>query len=168
MAISAFHLDPAAGRDPRVSGTGGFALVAESDQPIYQSLDSEQGQEDLGFSTANRKALAGVETIALRVSGGDDASCLNLYQARQPRVLGVPDELVERGGFDWAGSSAQTPQEMANPWAPARDSFAPRLREDTTLVPCVMDQATALYSLHLSGVGDVYKMTDGRDRPFCI
>ena len=28
--------------------------------------------------------------IALRVKPGDDASCLNLYQPRQPRLLGVP------------------------------------------------------------------------------
>ena len=41
-----------------------------------------------------------MQTVALRARGGDDASCLNLYQARQPRLLGIPDSLIaSHGGF---------------------------------------------------------------------
>ena len=50
-----------------------------------------------------RRAAAGrVQDRLLRVQGGDDASCLNLYRPRQPRVLGVPRQLVEHDGFAWA------------------------------------------------------------------
>ena len=32
------------------------------------------------------------------------------------RVLGVPPSMIERGGFDWASSGAETAGERANPW----------------------------------------------------
>src|SRR3569832_1680382 len=85
VAISAFRIDPNADATSRDSGTGGFALIAESAQPIYQDLNSEDGQFDLGFSSSVQKQLAEAKTIALRVAAGDDARCLNLYQAQQPR-----------------------------------------------------------------------------------
>ena len=43
---------------------------------------------------------------SLRVAAGEDASCLNLYRPTQPRVLGVPESLIERGGFGWADDRA--------------------------------------------------------------
>ena len=52
----------------------------------------------------------------LRVQAGDDASCLNLYQARQPRVLGVSNRFIRRGGFAWSSTAAHSAEEHANPW----------------------------------------------------
>ncbi len=161
IAISAFRLDPSAGSEQRTGGTGGFTLVAESDQPIYQDIASDEGQSELGFPTAASRALAGSEVFALRVAGGDDASCLNLYQAAQPNVFGVPESLVHRGGFAWAGSAADTPEESANPWL-LLDQSLPTAEDGRPPVPVVLDEATAMYSLHLSGVGAKYTITDGR------
>ena len=43
VALSAFRLDPAAEGRGLGSGSGGFDLVAQSDQPIYQDLNSPGG-----------------------------------------------------------------------------------------------------------------------------
>jgi len=167
IAISAFRLDPNADLDSRTSGTGGFALVAESDQPIFQDLNSEDGQLELGFSAADRRALSGTRVFPLRMAGGDDASCLNLYQAEQPRVLGVPEALVARGGFDWSNTSADSPETAADPWL-LLDKPLPPGSDGATIVPVALDEATAKYSLHLGGVGDTYSITDGRGQPLTL
>ena len=161
VAVSAFRLDPPAAVTRRTSGSGGFALFAESDQPLYHSLNTAEGRADLGFSAADEKLLAGHEVISLRVRPGDDASCLNLYQPQQPRVLGVPPSLAERGGFPWAGSAATTAEETANPWLLLDKPL------DAGRLPVVLDAATATYSLHLGGdlanpLGATYELADGR------
>ena len=171
IAISAFRLDPDADALSCASGTGGFALVAEADQPIHQDLNAEDGQLDLGLSSADRKSLADAHVFAMRMAGGDDASCLNLYQAAQPRVLGVPPSLVARGGFRWSATAAATPESSANPWLlldqpPAAHDAADS--QSAAIVPAILDEATAKYALHLSGVGDTYTITDGRGRPLVL
>jgi len=98
--------------------------------------------------------MAHATSIGLRVKPGDDASCLNLYRPRQPRVLGVPSRMIERGAFAWAGSKATTDRQAANPWLLLLEESA----SDST-VPVVLDMNTAMYSLHV-GLGDVLEMTN--------
>ncbi|HEV3003147.1 MAG TPA: FtsX-like permease family protein, partial [Pirellulales bacterium] len=141
--------------------SGGFSLFAESDQPLYHGLNTAAGRAELGFSAADERLLAGHDIVSLRVKPGDDASCLNLYQPQQPRVLGVPPSLVERGGFAWAASAASTAEEAANPW------LLLNKRLDAGRVPVVLDAATATYSLHLGGnlgnpLGATYELADGQ------
>jgi ABC-type antimicrobial peptide transport system permease subunit len=112
VAVSAFRVDPAQQTPTLAGGNGGFALVAESDQPILHDLNSAEGRRALGFSLQDEKRLADSTIIALRVKPGDDASCLNLYRSRQPRVLGLPRKFIDRGGFAWADK----PSDCANPW----------------------------------------------------
>jgi len=76
--------------------------VAQSDQPIYHDLNTPEGRRELAFSDEDARRLAGSQVFPLRVRPGDDASCLNLYQPQQPRILGVPKALIDRGGFAWA------------------------------------------------------------------
>ena len=98
-------------------------MVAESELPIYYDLDTEQGRREIGLVGDDAKLLASSKMISLRVQPGDDASCLNLYQPRQPRVLGIPKSLPEYFSthpesprFAWSESAADTPEEKANPW----------------------------------------------------
>lgn len=161
VAVSAFRLDPPEGVTRRTSGSGGFALYAESDQPLYQDLNTPDGRAELGLDAADELRLAGHDIVSFRVRPGDDASCLNLYQTQQPRVLGVPPSLVERGGFAWAASAATSAEEDANPWLLLKKPL------DNKHVPVVLDAATATYSLHLGGdfgnpLGATYNMPDGR------
>jgi putative ABC transport system permease protein len=167
VAVSAFRIDLSQGAAGRQSGTGGFTLVAESDQPIFYDLNTEKGRVDAGIGREESRALAGTEIIALRVRPGDDASCRNLYQPRQPRVLGVPRQLIERGGFAWAAALRPQPADerdpSENPW---------RLLEKdlgvdpggARLVPAILEKNTADYSLHLpkGGLGQTYEIADDR------
>ena len=162
VAISAFHLDPAGQTSNRDGGTGGFALVAETDQPIYHDPNTDQGRARLSFSAADRKLLADTRTFSLRANRGDDASCLNLYQPRQPRVLGVPEAMIRRGGFAWAGSAAETPEQAENPWRLLEKDLG-NAADGKPIVPVVIDMNTAMYSLHLwMGVGETYDIIDSQ------
>ncbi|MEE9601892.1 MAG: FtsX-like permease family protein, partial [Thermoguttaceae bacterium] len=57
VAVSAFHLDPSRAVPGRDSGNGGFALVAQSDQPIYQDLNTAEGRQELGFDDSDSRLL---------------------------------------------------------------------------------------------------------------
>ncbi|MBN2476024.1 MAG: ABC transporter permease [Pirellulales bacterium] len=163
-AVSSFQLDPTQQTPTLASGNGGFALVAESDQPVYHDLNTPGGRAELGLSAADAELLAGkgTATISLPVKPGDDASCLNLYEPRQPRILGIPRSLIDRGGFAWAGSSAATPEQAANPWLLLERDLG-RDDDGAPLVPVVLDVNTAMYALHLwKGVGETYDVADSR------
>jgi putative ABC transport system permease protein len=157
VAVSAFQLAAPSSGPSHESGDGGFAFVAQSDQPIYQDLNTEIGWRELGFDDKAQAALfdgksrrAGI--FEFRVQSGDDASCLNLYQPRQPRILGVPQSFVDWGGFAW---SARMPN-ADNPWKNLNDSA-------TDMIPVVLDENTALYSLHLYGsVGETFEIDNPR------
>lgn len=157
VAISAFHLDPPSG-DSRDSGTGGFALVGQSDQPILQDLNTAAGRADFGFVGNDDGRLDDARIFQCRLNSGDDASCLNLYQPRQPQVLGVGQDLIQRGG--WVMSDHDS---MDNPWYGLDSNLGNH--NGRPIVPIVLDAATAMYSLHLSGVGAHYSIADAQGRP---
>ena len=164
IAISAFHLDPSRRLPERGSGDGGFSLVAWSDQAVHQDVNTGDGRFDLGFSEDDSEALVGSTVHGVRVKPGDDASCLNLYQARQPRILGVPDSVVARGGFAWTKTAASSPEERENPWLLLKREL-PADEDGTPRVPVVIDMATAMWALHLyGGPGETLDVTDRRDR----
>ncbi len=51
VAISAFRLDPPESIEEPTGGAGGFPLMAMSDQPIYQNLQTPQGARTPGSAT---------------------------------------------------------------------------------------------------------------------
>ncbi len=151
VAISAFRLDPSG------SGAGGFDLIAETSQAVNYDLNTPAGRRDLGFSDSDSKQLAGAEIFSLRIQGGDDASCLNLYQSSQPRVLGVSEAMIGRGQFAWASSTAESDKERKNPWLLLNRPAG----VDSAVVPVILDMNTAMYSLHKS-LGDEIEIDDSR------
>jgi hypothetical protein len=143
VAVQSFRREPGADFLKKEGGSGGLALLAETEVPIYQDLNSdEQRRFDLNFSKANSKALQGVTFYACRLRAGDDASCLNLYQPRRPRLLGLPHSFLEQGGFRFAASAAQTSQERANPWLLLESS------DSVGDIPAIVDATTAEWTLH--------------------
>jgi putative ABC transport system permease protein len=158
VAVASFYRDP--GRDflNKTGGSGGCRLMAQADVPIYQDLDSPAGQDQLNFSDQTRAGLQGVQFYPFRLHGGDDVSCLNLYQPRQPRLLGVPHALVERGGFQFKQSEAATPETRADPWLLLEQ---PR---DDGAVPVIGEANTVEWILH-SGLGKDLDVVDGNGRP---
>ena len=57
------------------SGTGGFALTAESDVPLHHNLKSESGRFELGFSETDATLVDRSEIFQLRLLPGEDVSC---------------------------------------------------------------------------------------------
>jgi ABC-type lipoprotein release transport system permease subunit len=150
------------------SGSGGYALVADSDVPIYQDLNSDKGREEMELSLEGlpdkersqraEAALKGITFQSFRVHAGDDASCLNLYQPRKPRLLGVPPSLVDEGGFRFADSLAKSADDRANPWrlldAPLDDGAIP-----------VIGEANTVKWMLKSDIGKDIAVTDERGNP---
>ena len=122
----------------KASGTGGFALIADVDVPIYQNFDSKEGQFELGFSQADAELLDQARFIPLRVLPGEDASCLNLYKPESPRVLGVPEALRQRGGFTFQQTSTQ----VENPWTLLSEDLG------ADVIPAIGDYNSAMWILH--------------------
>ena len=150
IAVGANRLEAT---DPqrRDSGTGGFALFAESSLPVLRDLNTTEGRDRFGLDESD---VQGVAFVPLRVRGGDDASCLNLNRAQRPRVLGVrADALEDRGAFRFVDAMSIPGFER---WklldAPAGAAGA---------VPAVTDQATAVWALGLK-LGDSIRYADER------
>lgn len=168
VAISAFQLQPPPTGIDINAGDGGFALWAKSDLPVFPDLaDKKEREEKLSFPDGPDSAVDRATIIPLRVESGQDASCLNLYQATRPRIVGVNARLIERGGFAWAALPKNLPAGETNPWQaldqPATYDDNPMFSVAPLVYPVVMDQNTAMYSLHLySGVGERFAIDDGR------
>ena len=142
VAVSAFHLNSR----PDAPGTGGFALYAQSTLPAYDDLNSAAGRGVFGLS---EEIMKNVRVVPLRVRDGDEASCLNLNRAQQPRLLGVaPEEFARRGAFggDWSLLDK-----------PSTDGA----------VPVVGDEQTVTWALGRK-LGDTLPATDERGQTFQI
>lgn len=138
----------------RASGAGGFTLVAESDAPIYADLGGRERRRELGFDDEAEAAVAGLSIVPFRLLPGEDASCLNLFRPQRPRVLGVPPEMVARGGFTFQ----KTSREVENPWT--------LLDEDLGdgVIPAFADANSATWILKL-GLGDDFELADEAGKP---
>lgn len=178
VAVDSFRRQPDQDFLDLHAGSGGFALVAESDVPIYQDLNSGAGRAELDHAVnralraqggggpqfqdklrASQAVLNQARFFAFRVRPGDDASCLNLYKPGQPRLLGVPPALVERGGFRFAETLAQTPEEKANPWLLLNG------HDPDGTVPVFGEENTVTYILHSKLGGIVENVRDGQGKP---
>ena len=137
-------------------GWGGWNLVAESATPIYQDLGRREGRAALGFSAEAEQLLAGSEIAGLAEVPGDDASCLNLYRPRRPRLLGVPSQLA-RQRFPLAAGDGSLESLFAGA-SPSQAAAA------AAVVPAVGDEQAVRWVLHL-GVGDEITVPDAAGRP---
>jgi len=139
VALDAFRRPPVAASDPR-SGTGGFPLAAESELPIFWDLNTPAGRDNLNLS-----AVKDAKFYAFRLRPGEDASCLNLYEPRTPRILGASRPFVDLNRF----SFTETIAKAENPWllvdADPQDGA----------IPAIADANSITYVLHHK-VGDVF------------
>jgi ABC-type antimicrobial peptide transport system permease subunit len=181
VAVESFRRQPDREFLEKTGGSGGFNLVVETDVPLFQSFDAGLGRADLEKQLKRAYAPPGAdrddppatpefleaksvlssveEVLPLRVRGGDDASCANLFQALRPRVLGVPDPLLTGDRrFKFYATLASTPEEKANPWRllakPDKDGH----------VPVFCEQNTAQWMLK-RGLGGTWTMPGDDGRP---
>lgn len=142
VAVAAGQRNPAVEAPEVNSGNGGFSLVAEATAPILDSLQTPEGRIKLEITpdpdSADARLLEQMQTYSFRVRPGENASCLNLYQTTLPTILGVPVDLLERGGFRFID------QRKADYW-----NLLTTERDDGR-IPVLGDMNTLMYSLHKS------------------
>jgi hypothetical protein len=173
VAVELFRREPDADFLKKDSGSGGCALVGESETPIYYDLNEKPGRQAMlaelerqyaelpQMSPAQAKEkierartlLTGIEFFGFRLRAGDDASCLNLYKPRDQRVrlLGTPERLIHRGGFRFASTKAQTREQKENPWLLLDE---PLQEEDGKKVIPVVGEQNSLQWVLKKALGD--------------
>ena len=112
ISVGAFRRDDAVTTDDPRSGIGGYQLIVESLLPIVHDPNSREGREALNLSRLDES----VTIEPFRLLPGDDASCLNLYEPKNPRILAPRDSFLAEGRFVFQDSLASTETERANPW----------------------------------------------------
>ncbi|MBA3240579.1 MAG: ABC transporter permease, partial [Acidobacteria bacterium] len=157
VAVDAFRRDGAAGDAPdKKSGDGGYALLAQSQLPIVHDPNTEEGREALSLLLGGPETepLGGVSFARFRLRAGDDASCLNLYKPREPRILAPMEGFLREGRFAFQDSLAASEEEKKNPWLLLHREFA------DGAVPVIADANSMTYVLHLK-LGEDFVMERG-------
>jgi hypothetical protein len=180
VAVESFRRRPDADFLQPSGGSGGYRLLLEAAVPLFESLTSESGRDDLltqfgqefqraevanpngpSRQTRLREAEATLKSLRVapfRLQAGDDASCLNLYQAARPRVLGVPDLVVNAGGFSFAATIANNEATRKNPWLLLDEP------QPDNAIPCFAEQNSVMWMLKTS-LGGTVTMPDAEGRP---
>lgn len=162
-SIGVFRLDAVRDATRRSSGTGGFALIGQSALPVLHDLNTDAGRDALALRASD---LADVAVVPFRVRDGDDASCLNLNRAQQPRLLGVrPELLARRQAFAFAQVARDLPRE--DPWTLLESTPTNARPHDADAVPAIGDLNSILWAMG-KRVGDTLTYTDERGQPFRV
>jgi ABC-type antimicrobial peptide transport system permease subunit len=150
VAVDSFKRDDKDSTLDKKSGSGGYTLMAESVLPLVQDPNTPEGREALNLNTQNDAAsLQGISFARFRVRPGDDASCLNLYQPRNPKILAPTEAFIQSNRFSFQDSLAGNTEEKENTWL--------LLNHETTdgTIPVIADANSMTYVLHLK-LGDEF------------
>lgn len=156
VAVAAFRRDAAGLSLAPESGTGGFVLMAESVAPLMHNPNLASGREELSLSGYDEIAAARISRFRLRP--GDEASCLNLYQPTNPRIVAPEASFLDEQRFAFARTLAASDEERANPWRLLTRRF------DDGAVPAIADLTSLTYVFHLA-VGDDFVFTPEGGEP---
>lgn len=150
VSVDAFRRREGAPTLDRKSGSGGFPLLAESLLPLVHDPNTREGREALNLAAGDAaSSLSSVTFTRFRVRPGDDASCLNLYQPRNPRIIAPMDDFIKSGRFEFQNSLAESNEEKNNPWL-----LLNRESPDGA-IPVIADANSLTYVLHLK-LGDEF------------
>jgi putative ABC transport system permease protein len=139
----------------RHSGVGGYVALVDLLLPLAHDPNGREGREALGLN-----AFGDVRRIEpLRVMPGDDASCLNLYEPKNPTILGAPAAFIAADRFSFQGTVPGSDAERANPWL-MLDRTVPG--EQGLIVPVVADANSMTYVLHKKLGDDIVIDRGGR------
>jgi putative ABC transport system permease protein len=160
VSVDAFRRDDKRSAQDKKSGSGGFKLLAESLLPLVHDPNTPEGREALNLMTGDdgAAALGQIAFTRFRVRPGDDASCLNLYQPRNPKVIAPTDDFLQSGRFSFQDALAQTTEEKSNPWLLLNKEAA------DGAIPVIADANSLTYVLHLK-LGDVLSLDEGNGQP---
>ncbi len=162
VAVAASQRNPSAELPQKDSGNGGFLLVGESTTALPYSIDTAEGRTKLGVNVEQASPaatlLGEMKAISFRLRPGDDASCLNLYRTGLPTILGVPQTMVDRGGFKFTSTPGENPwtlleQPLPPAEIPQRFGMITKGSVRVPTYPVFGDANTLMYSLK-KGIGD--------------
>jgi ABC-type antimicrobial peptide transport system permease subunit len=132
------------------SGTGGFLFWAESTVPVLNDLNSAQGKQKYGLT--DESELQNVHFEQLLRLDGNDASCLNLNQVSQPKILGInPLPFNQHQSFSFI--SLDKSVDAGHPWLALEKGLSPGV------IPAYADQTVIQWGMHKK-VGDTLLYTD--------
>ena len=170
VAVESFRRQAKVGDGQPSGPDGGFALIAETDLPVVRDLNGDAGRQSLldryeaklagqGLDARDvtqkrgeaEKLLERTTIVGLRARAGDDASCLNLYKPRTPRLLGIPASLIARGGFQFDATLSAGGAKAENPWTLLETTEVP--------YPCFGESNTVLWMLQ-RGLGSEITVPD--------
>jgi ABC-type lipoprotein release transport system permease subunit len=156
VAVEAFKRDEPKALIDRHSGGGGYPLLVETLLPIVHNLNDSAGRDAMNLPAAG--ALQDVRFDRFRVRPGDDTSCLNLYQPKNPRIVAATQDFINSGRFAFHSSLAESPQERANPWLLLNRNY------EDGVVPVIVDANSMTYVLHMK-LGDDFVLPGSSGRP---
>ena len=156
VAVEAFKRGDADAVADRHSGGGGYPLLVETLLPIVHDLNDAAGRDAMNLPAAG--VLQSVRFDRFRVRPGDDTSCLNLYQPKNPRIVAATQAFISSGRFAFNSSLADSDEERANPWLLLNRDFG------EGIVPVITDANSMTYVLHMK-LGDDFVLPGSSDRP---
>ncbi len=156
VAVEAFKRDDSEIQLDRHSGGGGYPLLAETLLPIVHDLNDPAGRDAMNLPAAG--TLKSVRFDRFRLRPGDDTSCLNLYQPKNPRILAATQDFIRAGRFSFHSSLAESPDERANPWLLLNREL------DGGAIPVIADANSMTYVLHMK-LGDEIVLPGSSARP---
>jgi ABC-type antimicrobial peptide transport system permease subunit len=141
----------------KTSGSGGYALIVQTDIPLHGDLNTLPGRELLMRLPSARDPRWGKASFAMmRQWAGQDISCLNITQPTSPTILAVPASMRTAGRFTFASTVTPAAQ---NPW-----DLLDQPQGDDDTIPVIADDESAKYILKL-GLGHTLALTDATGRP---
>ncbi|TAJ11597.1 ABC transporter permease [Marinilabiliaceae bacterium JC017] len=136
------------------SGTGGYQFWAETTLPVLYDLNTAEGKVKVGLSEED--GLDEVEFMQFHCLEGDDASCLNLNQVRNPQILGFnPETFDRRQSFSFAALSDEVDPE--HPWLALKKS-------EGEVIPAYADMTVITWGLKKS-IGDTLTYLNEEGHP---
>ena len=142
----------------RASASGGFLYWMESALPVSHDPDSDSGRSL--YNLEGEELMDSIAFYPMLTLDGDDASCLNLNQVQNPRILGVDtDEFDSLGVFSVNLFDDKARKEK--PWQTLD------IRNGDDCIPAFIDQTVLTWGL-MKSLGDTLYYVDEQGKQLAI
>lgn len=135
------------------SGVGGYSVFVETLLPVIGDVNGRAARDAMNLFDLD----PAISFEPFRLLPGDDASCLNLYEPKNPRILAPTDAFLAKGRFAFQAARATTDADRANPW------LLLTRQETDGAIPVIADANSMTYVLHKQIGEDIVIRRGGRD-----
>jgi ABC-type lipoprotein release transport system permease subunit len=135
------------------SGVGGYSVFVETLLPVVGDVNGRAARDAMNLFDLD----PAISFEPFRLLPGDDASCLNLYEPKNPRILAPTDAFLAKGRFAFQAARATTDADRANPW------LLLTRQETDGAIPVIADANSMTYVLHKQIGEDIVIRRGGRD-----